>query len=331
MSDPLVSVIMPAFNAALYVREALESIAAQTFRDVEIVLVDDCSTDHTMQVVKEWVARQPEGDGSVRLGCQLLRTERNAGQATARNVGIRKAKGEWIAFLDADDAWLPHRLATQLQLAAARPEVAMWSAGTMGFCGEDGGRYDRPSENTNEHHEENGSISASEPPLQFLPVDAFAVRNPVATSTVLIRRDSLLAVVLFDEQFRGPEDYDLWIRVAARYPVAKIDIPLSRYRILEGSSSMDDERFLPQVFSVLEKAYGPGGGLEDLQEFRSRALATQYRSASWMAFCAKKRHRAVRLWAMGYKLRGVSRYRELRVWWPLLIRYLVGRARPDDH
>ncbi|OGV85771.1 MAG: hypothetical protein A2340_15445 [Lentisphaerae bacterium RIFOXYB12_FULL_60_10] len=92
-------------------------------------------------------------------------------------------------------------------------------------------------------------------------MSAFAIANPVATSTVLLRRDVFEAVGGFDEQFRGPEDYDLWMRVADRGTVLKLETPLARYRHREGSLSVDDRKFLPQVIRVIEKAYGPGGVL----------------------------------------------------------------------
>jgi hypothetical protein len=118
--------------------------------------------------------------------------------------------------------------------------------------------------------------------MRELRLAVFAAGNPVATSTVLVKRTALEAVGGFDERFRGPEDYDLWMRIATRFPIGVIRIPLAFYRERPGSLSMDDRTFLPEVLKVLDKAYGPGGALRNCGP-RARAAGYQHLACAWMA------------------------------------------------
>ena len=257
-----VSVIIPAYNSGATLRAALQSLADQTFRDYDAAVVDDGSTDDTADIVLRefpWV--------------RLVR-QANAGPAAARNRGAGLAQGEWLAFLDADDAWLPWRLEFQLQLAAQFPDVVLWCGRTLPM---DAPLPARPA------GAGAAAASAQLPEPSFLHLADFAVRNPIATTTVLLKRSAFAQQVGgFDERFRGPEDYDLWMRVAAVGRVAAVDAVVARYREGAGSLSMDDRRFLPQVGAVLRKAYGPDGVLRGHGRLRL-ARAYQYRGASWMA------------------------------------------------
>ncbi|GAG05160.1 unnamed protein product, partial [marine sediment metagenome] len=257
MPMPSISVIIPAYNAAGTIREALESVFAQTYKHFEAIVVDDCSTDGTSDCVRRWCRVSS-------VECRLVRMEENRGPAAARNRGIAEAHGEWIAFLDADDVWLPEKLATQLQIAEQHPDAALICGKTAAFGNEKAsGKWKEAREGTVRCGK---SLPLNACPERSrgayrLPLAVFAVDNPVATSTVLVRKEAVEAVGGFDEQFRGPEDYDLWMRIAAKYPIVKTDQPLARYRFVPGSLSMDDRTFLPQVLRVLEKAFGPGGVL----------------------------------------------------------------------
>jgi hypothetical protein len=163
-------------------------------------------------------------------------------------------------------------------------------------------------------------------PSRTLKLDDFIAGNPVATSTVLVRKSALESVRGFDASFMGPEDYDLWMRVAARFKMAQIDIPLAAYRSQSGSLSMDDRRFLPQVLRVLDKAFGPGGVLADRPRLRMVAEGNQYWNASWMAFNRGDRWVAIRYWGWAYGRQVLSGYKTPRAWWRLLVRYLMGRV-----
>ena len=298
---PRVSVIVPTYNAAATIREALASVAAQTFTDFEVIVIDDASTDQTPRILEDEFAGRP--------GVHVLLQARNQGPAAARNAGMAQACGRWVAFLDGDDAWLPDRLAVQIGLAGEHPEVALWCGAVMPLVG---GRVPSVADN------------ATTLPMRELPLKEFAFHNAVATSTVLVKREALLAVGGFDPQFRGPEDYDLWMRVASQQRLMRIERPLSRYRLVPGSLSMDDRKFLPQVLRVLDKAFGNGGALAAYAGLHDSAVATQYWNASWMAFNRGARLTALRLLARAYQMDHRSEEGAARAWGRLLLRYIAG-------
>lgn len=329
-----ISVIIPAYNSADTIREAIESVLAQTVIDrqgageknsrlgdlaireagstttqqpisVEIIVVDDCSTDGTAQIVNLWIREFGNSDGnksSNQTYYRIITLEKNAGPATARNRGIAEAKGEWIAFLDADDAWLPEKLAVQMEMVAKHPEAAMWCGGLLCQGGYEGqgkgvregrGQSAKSGEQRGDRENCHGH-SGNDVLPEVIKLEDFAVKNPVATGTVLVRKDAVLVVGGFDEQFRGPEDYDLWMRIAAKYQVMKIETPLLLYRERQGSLSYDERKFLPQVSRVIDKAFSVGGVLYEYRHMKSSALSSQYNHASWMAFCRGARFAAIR-------------------------------------
>jgi len=305
---------------------------------LEIIVVDDASTDDTVCVAESFLSKlQVSGFRS-----QVLRLPQNSGPAAARNRGIAEAKGEWIAFLDADDAWLPEKLAIQMEFAKQHPDVAMICGNTCRF-GEDlkpsiprsAGQVNTdpasPGLCCTSGHRLVSSDSTSGFKFQVsdfrrIHLDEFALNNPVATSSVLVKKEAVLAAGGFDEQFRGPEDYDLWMRLATKFGIAKLDLPMSRYRHVEGSLSMDDRTFLPQVLRVLGKAFDKGGVFFDQCHLRPSAVSNQYWNASWMAFCRGARFIAIRYWFISYLQNMRSLKRMKREWYSLLLRYLVGKA-----
>ena len=301
-----VSVIIPAYNASETVGQALESVFAQTYADFEIIVVDDASSDGTTGAVNSLMRQfvdssnrhessNPPFDGA--QDRRIIELPSNQGPAAARNRGVAEAEGEWIAFLDADDAWLPERLEVQLAAAAEHPDVALWCASTLALgertrMTDDGGRM-------TEVEKDPSVVCRPSSVIRQIPLEEFALGNPVATSTVLVRKNVLEELGGFDEQFRGTEDYDLWMRIAAKRPVMRIEQPLVCYREHAGSLSMDDRTFLPQALAVLDKAFSSGGVLEAYSARREHAVARQYWHASWMAFS-----RGDRRMALGHLLRG---------------------------
>jgi glycosyltransferase involved in cell wall biosynthesis len=278
----VITVVIPAHNAESTISQTLESVFAQTLDDYEVIVVDDASTDDTITKVNAFLsAHHQANDRAVRI----ITLEQNRGPAAARNRGIEAAKSEWIAFLDADDAWLPHRLSKQMALLSQRPDVDMLCGKAVSFD------WNAPDD----MQIDSNAIETD------LVRESFAVANPVATSTVICRRAALKNVGGFDESFRGPEDYDLWMRLACEFRMVKQDIPMVRYRERNGSLSMDDRTFLPQVAQVLEKAYKCGGPLADCGR-KKKALAYQFLSAAWMAANRGASVRSVRLFLHSLRL-----------------------------
>jgi teichuronic acid biosynthesis glycosyltransferase TuaG len=353
-SDMTVSAVIPAYNAESTIAETLDSILAQTIPVHEIIVVDDVSPDDTVGAVRRWHDSHPQAP------LVIIEQSENTGPAGARNSGIERASGEWIAFLDSDDAWLPEKTAIQLQAVAENPNVDLVCGRTVPLEDVDSGQWtvesgSQRSEIGSQRSAVGGLRSdvcgpsfapsfagsyggqgmATEGKLQStvcsLTLEDFVHHNPVATSTVMARRDVLLGVGGFDGQFCGPEDYDLWLRVVADHKCLELDVPLTRYRSTVGSLSMDERKFLPQVLRVLEKAFGPGGALEKHQGWRRRSYAEQYSSASWMAYNRGANGTALRYLLMSWVYDVRRLYKEqqdplLRL--KILFRY-VFRRKPD--
>lgn len=184
----LVSVVIPAYNAAPYIATTLESVFAQTLNEYEILVVNDGSPD-TPALEFALQAQQ--------LRIRYIKQE-NRGPSAARNAGIRAARGQYIAFLDSDDLWLPQHLARQLEQLQADSSLHMVYANGLYLRG------DVPI----------GILFDTSP--QSLPIDLDCLlheRSTVITSSVVVLRQALLNVGMFDEQLRRCEDYDLWLRL----------------------------------------------------------------------------------------------------------------------
>jgi glycosyltransferase involved in cell wall biosynthesis len=194
---PQVSVIIPTYNRAWCLRETMDSVLAQNFRDVELIVVDDGSTDATPQLLK--------GYGQA---IRVLRQE-NRGVSAARNAGIAAARGALIAFLDSDDLWLPGKLDHQVEFFNSQPDALICQTEELWVRN---GRRVNPGKR---HRKRGGMIF--EPSLDLCLV---------SPSAVMVRRELFQRVGLFDESLPACEDYDLWLRVSSRYAVHLIDIPL---------------------------------------------------------------------------------------------------------
>lgn len=235
----LVSVIVPAYNRAHLIVATLESALAQTYTPLEIIVVDDGSSDGTPEVVQRFGA-------PVRYVRQS-----NAGVAAARNRGFAEGRGEFIALLDSDDIWLPWKLEAQVAVLRSHPDIGMvWT--DMSAIDGDGNvlydRYIREMYGAFDTVRLEDMLDREEAPWQEesrLPEnvktaglycgDAFPAMfegNVVHTSTVLLRRDRLLRVKGFDTAFKPcGEDYDFHMRTTACGPVAFLDVPSIQYRI----------------------------------------------------------------------------------------------------
>ena len=194
--DTGVTVVIPTYNRRESLARALASVYAQTLPASQIIVVDDGSTDHTGQWLKE---AYPQVD---------YLWQPNRGVSSARNVGIREASQPWIALLDDDDEWLPGKLESQFQRLRESPEIKIC------HCEEIWIRNGRRVNAGKRHAKPEGDIFA-----ECLPLCA------MSPSSILIHRDVWARVGLFDEQLPACEDYDLWLRIAARYPVALVKEP----------------------------------------------------------------------------------------------------------
>src|SRR5574337_56068 len=214
--EPAVSVVIPAYNAAWCIRRAVDSVLAQTFRDFELIVVDDGSTDDTAAILRSY-------GSTLRLVSQP-----NGGMSSARNAGICAARGRYLAFLDSDDRWLPDKLARQVALMTAQPDLA-FCAVTATLEDPDGNPI--------------GAWACSRK-TEASVADVFASHATIAggASSVLARRDLVQALGGFDETLFGAEDTDLWIRLAAQGRFACIPEPLVVVLKRPGSVSRNRQR-----------------------------------------------------------------------------------------
>jgi glycosyltransferase involved in cell wall biosynthesis len=207
--EELISVIMPAFNAEKYILTALESVLKQTYKKLEIILVNDGSTDGTEGLVQ----KLQNTDSRIKL-----LTIKNRGRAGARNYGVAQSTGAWLAFLDADDFWYPNKLELQYEKFQADNAVGLiYSERTW--------------------VDEFGVPLVSQPEKYNLPEGKIFLNlvkgNYLCTSTVIIRKDIFTQAGTFDEGpgFKNCQDYDLWIRASVITTAAAIKEPLCCYRL----------------------------------------------------------------------------------------------------
>lgn len=225
---PRVSVVMPIFDAARYLSEAIESVRAQTFRDWELVLVDDGSRDGSAAIARDYAEREPE-----RIHYLDHPGHVNLGSSASRNRGAAEARGEWIAFLDADDVWLPAKLERQLALVARHPRAAMIYNPTLQWYSWTGRAADRARDRLYDLSPLVGRLI--EPP-EGVPLFAWETVPCPCTCSFLIRRSAYEAVGGSEASFRGMyDDQVLVMKLHLRYPVYVGAECLDRYRIREDS------------------------------------------------------------------------------------------------
>ena len=228
---PLVSVIIPTYNCAAWIAQAIESVFAQTYTNLEVIVVDDGSTDDTRARLTPW-------DGRIRYIVQA-----NGGPAKARNRGIKEARGALIAFLDADDLWLPEKLMRQWECLQQSADIGLVHTDTYH-------KYEPSAECVYLHRSRERFVNMCYP--------EFFLGNRVHTSTVLVTRTGLDRAGLFDESIRVPstEDLDLWIRIAKDFAFGYVNESLVVYRHHNTNGSLDQLAMVQNEYRVLARAFG---------------------------------------------------------------------------
>ena len=199
-----VSAVVPCYRCAGTIAASVASIAAQTLPPQEVLLVDDCSGDGTVQALRDVAAQYPDG------WVKVLESERNGGPSQARNIGWAHASQEYIAFLDADDTWAPRKLELQMAALRADPQIALIAHG-MDVRDRDAG------------------VPQLKPPIRvrILGRRRLLLNNPFPTASVVLRRDLPFR---FNENFRRVEDFLLWAQIAfSGYRCAKINQTLASW------------------------------------------------------------------------------------------------------
>jgi len=223
--NPFASVIIPTFNRLSLLKETLDSVRQQTFRDFEIIVVNDGCTDGT----GEWLRSQPD---------LRIVEQKNSGIADSRNNGANVAKARWLAFLDHDDLWAPDKLRIQCQYLKQNPDVCLASARHVRL----GKRYRTPRSLT----WIKGDLLVKEFSESF-----------IHTSSVMIRRDVFEKIGGFPVQYRFADEFDVWLKIAAAYPIAHVEMPLVFIRFYESNTSHDRVGVRTDTYDILTKNYDP--------------------------------------------------------------------------
>jgi len=224
---PLVSAITTFLNGERFIGEAIDSVLAQTYPSWELFLVDDGSTDGATDIAKAYAARYPE-----RIRYLEHEGHRNRGISASRNVGLADARGEYVAFLDADDVWLPEKLADQVSLLAGQPDVGLMYGNTLYWHGWTG----RPEDRARDYFPPLGVADGVRPGWQLL---AWNLRRRVAVPCIhslLVRAPVLRRVGGFEERFTGMfEDQACYAKLLLDGPVLVVNRSWERYRIHDDS------------------------------------------------------------------------------------------------
>ena len=255
--NPLVSVIIPTFNRGWILKEAIDSVLAQDFKDFELIVVDDGSTDNTGQILD-----------SYNQDLIVLR-QSNRGVSAARNRGIAAAEGRLIAFLDSDDLWLPRKLSSQVDFFNSNPTAVINQTEEIWL--RNGVRVNPK----NRHHKVSGMIFERSLGLCL-----------VSPSAVMIKKNLFSKVGVFDESLPACEDYDLWLRISCQYPVHLIDTPLIMKRgghadQLSKAPGLDKFR-IQALKKIIES-----GQLEP-DSYRAAVQTLQEKCAIFAAGCRKR-------------------------------------------
>lgn len=255
-ATPLISVVIATYNMGRYVCTAVDSVLQQDYPELEIVVVDDGSTDDT----PERLARY---DDNHRV--RVFRQD-NAGQTVAKNRGLMEARGEMVGFCDADNYWLQGKLRTQINAFSQRPDLGV-IYGELRFI--DGEGNDLPAPRVTRH---SGRITAQ------LLLDNFVTFN-----TTLVPRKILEETGGFDESLRMAIDYDLWLRISLRYEFLYLPRPLVAYRIWDGQMSHRTGERFDNFFRLFEKFLANHGDCVTPAEIRKGWAHTYVSRGRWKA------------------------------------------------
>lgn len=294
---PIVSVVIPAFNRVGTIRVAVESVLLQSYADFEILVVDDGSSDHTMD-------RLADIDDT-RL--RLLSNPHNMGVSAARNTGIRNARGAWVAFQDSDDEWMPGKLEKQMaRIASLGPDCV------GAYCGMTivGSPSTLPSEAASERYFPDETFGIREGDL----LSALLRTSLISTQTLIARRDLLTRIGGFDEALPALVDWDCVLRLARLGPFAFVDEPLVRQYFSENSITRSREKRAFARERIVEKN-------KDLLQLAPELFAEHYRSIAGESrrlgdFSSARSAilNALRVRSFDYRLWAILIYLSVAVW-----------------
>lgn len=250
-----ISVVIPAFNAGSLLGEAIESVLAQSYPVSEIIIVDDGSTDNTKEVVSQYVQRTTHDVKYI--------YQPNKGPAAARNKGIKKAGGDYIAFLDSDDLWLPEKI---------EKEMALFKGSNYGmvYCDMShvvDGKIIYKSYLKERRYKYAGSGNIYGNLLQ---------ENFIFTPTVIVKKEVLEKVGYFDETYRICEDYKMWLSIARNYSIGYLDEPIVIRRRVESNITKDKLLYAISSVNLLKELINTENGNPETKKIIKGRLSKNY-------------------------------------------------------
>jgi len=297
MPAPTVSVVIPTYNCARFLADAVDSVLAQTFKDHEVIIVDDGSTDETSQVINRYGTK-----------VRYIR-QRNAGVSAARNLGISESTGRYISFLDSDDTWLPSKLDRQLDALQKQPGYRACYSGVIRVASDlstlGTWRSDRPATNLG---------------------DLLTRGNVIGSVSVLCERSIFSEVGMFDLSLSQCADWDMWVRMATRTDFLYVDELLLTYRQHGSNMSHDPALLERDSIRVLEKGFALDCVRPEVAVLQRHAFARNYTVLAGTYFGSRQYSRFLRCAARAvsleprqvtylaaYPLRLISRVKASRV------------------
>lgn len=240
-TQPTVSVIIPSYNCEPYIAETINSVLNQSFKDIELIVVDDGSTDRTREIVASFGA-------PVRLV-----TQENARVCAARNRGISEAAGQYICLMDHDDYWFPHKLEQQVALLQAHPEAGVVYSAFILWHADANGRFPEPAS-----FDLAAFPDGIDPELSGWIYHQFLLDCWMLTSTAMFRREVFERCGNFDINLPYSEDWDLWLRMSREYSFIKQNKPTTLYRqhASQGNRMVRDVDYRTLLLSGAVKKWG---------------------------------------------------------------------------
>ncbi len=227
--NPLVSVIIPAYNAESYIKIAIDSIQGQTYKNLEIIVIDDKSTDNTSSIVST-IAKKDER-------IKLIKNETNIGIGGNRNKGIEKSNGDYICWQDADDISLPDRIQKQVDYLESHPEVGV-VGGFITFF------EDEYESKTRRYAEDDHTLRSN-----------IFKYNPVAQPACMVRKACYKSVGLYDSSLRVSEDLDMMFRIGEKFKFGNLQEVVIKYRQSSGSLTSSNLKQMEKVTLMLRDKY----------------------------------------------------------------------------
>lgn len=226
VSRPKVSVVIPTYNSEQFIRQTIDSVFNQSYHDFEVIVVDDGSSDRIDRIISSYGSR-----------LTYIR-KKNEGISVARNTGIAQAQGEYIAFIDHDDIWLPEKLEEQMALLEDNKAI--------GLCFSD-------AYIISEGGERSRNLFKICPPHSGIVFKQLLQENFIPVLTVVVKKEVFKKIGLFNPHYKIAEDWDLFLRITKQYPVAFINRPLAEYRVHKRSFSRQRGLICLESIEIINK------------------------------------------------------------------------------